>query len=148
MTDPINRLADSLETLPLAVRRAVVGLVQTLREHLLDYNRAYLLQGQRPDGEPIDAGGYSPGYAAYRRKFGLQTAVKDLTFTKAFANAYRLDYLGGERFEVANTDPKAAKLLSTYGELFGVREGDIEDFIAQFIEPEVRLVITQHMEAA
>nr|GFD33653.1 hypothetical protein [Tanacetum cinerariifolium] len=67
MTDKILALADALDTLPLVVQQAVAGLVQTFGEFLLDYNRNYLLAGQKPDGTPIDAGGYSPPYAAYRR---------------------------------------------------------------------------------
>lgn len=146
--DPIERLADALETLPLAVRQAVVGLVQTFGEHLLDYNRAYLRKGQKPDGTPIDAGGYSPAYAAYRAKYGRQTAVKDLGLTYDYYNAYRLPYVGSLSFEVENIDPKAAALLKSYGELYGVRESDIEAFILEYIEPEVQQVIIQHMQAA
>lgn len=148
MPDPIAALADALDTLPLAVRQAVVGLVQTFGEHLLDYNRQYLRQGQKPDGTPIDAGGYSPAYAAYRAKYGRQTAVKDLGLTYEFYNAYRLPYLGGGQFGIENTDPKAAKLLRSYGELYGVRESDIMDFVVQFVEPEVKQVIHQHLQAA
>jgi hypothetical protein len=145
MPDPIEALAQALDTLPLVVRQALVGLVQTFGEELLDYNRQYLLKGERPDGSPIDENGYSPSYAAYRRKYGLQTAVKDLTFTKAFANGYRLPYLGGLQFEVENIDPKASKLLKTYGELYGVREEDIQEFVRARLVPELEQVITQHM---
>jgi hypothetical protein len=144
--DPIEALADRLDTLPLAVRRGMVGAVQTFGGFLLDYNRAYLLAGQKPDGSPIDPNGYSPAYAAYRRKYGKQTAVKDLTFTEAFAKAYHLDYLGSEQFSIENLDPKAAKLLKEYGELYGIREADIVDFITRYIEPEVRQVVIQHMQ--
>jgi hypothetical protein len=146
--DPIARLADALETLPLAVRVAVRGLVQTLGEFLLDYNRAYLAAGQRPDGSPVDAGGYSPAYAAYRAKYGKQTAVKDLHFTGEYYENFRLPYLGGLAFEIDNIDPKAAKLLKSYGALHGVRESDIEDFVLARVEPEVRQVIQQHMALA
>lgn len=147
MTDPIASLAEALDTLPLAVRRAVVGLVQTFGEFLLDYNRRYLLRGERPDGESIQPQGYSRSYAAYRAKYGLQTAVVDLTFTKAFAKGFRLPYVGGGTFEVENIDPKADKLLSSYGELYGVREEDIEDFITARLLPEIEQVIAHHMNA-
>lgn len=146
--DAITRLADALDTLPLAVRQAVVGLVQTLGEALLDYNRAYLAAGQRPDGSLVDANGYSPGYAAYRAKYGLQNRVKDLKFTGEYYKGFRLPYLGGLTFEVDNLDSKAAKLLTSYGELYGVRESDIEDFIRTIIEPEIQQVIQQHLHLA
>lgn len=145
-TDPIEALAARLDTLPLAVRQAVVGLVQTFGEQLLDANRAYLAKGQRPDGSPVDAGGYSPAYARYRAKYGKQTAVKDLHFTGDYYNSFRLPYLGSLLFEIENIGPKAAKLLKSYGELYGVQEKDIIDFITSTIEPEVRQVVVQHME--
>jgi hypothetical protein len=145
--DSIERLADRIETLPLAVRQALVGTIQTFGEFLLDYNRNYLLAGEKPDGSPIDAGGYSPAYAAYRRKYGLQTAVKDLKFTGDYAKAFRLDYQGGLSFEIGNLDPKAAKLLTSYGELYGVREEDIIDFIQVKLKPEIEQVIYAHMHA-
>jgi hypothetical protein len=143
--DPIEALADRLDTLPVAVRQAVVGLVQTFGQRLLALNRGYLLKGERPDGEPIQARGYSPAYARYRAKYGLQTEVVDLAFTKEFSKAFRLPYLGSLQFEIENIDPKAAKLLKAYGDLYGVREEDILDFITTSIEPEVRQVVVQHM---
>lgn len=145
-TDPIEALAARLDTLPLVVRQAVVGLVQTFGEQLLDANRGYLAKGQRPDGSPVDANGYSPAYARYRAKYGKQTAVKDLHFNGDYYEGFRLPYLGSLQFEIDNIDPKAAKLLRSYGDLYGVREADILDFITTTIEPEVRQVVVQHMQ--
>jgi hypothetical protein len=147
-SDPILALADALETLPLAVRQGLVGVVQTFGEFLLDYNRSYLRKGLKPDGTPIDAGGYSPAYAAYRAKYGKQTTVKDLNFTGEYYEAFLLPYLGGLRFEVENTDSKAAKLLASYGELYGIREEDIEDFVQAHLVPEVAQIIHAHMQLA
>lgn len=146
--DPILALADALETLPLAVKQGLVGVVQTFGERLLDLNRAYLQAGQKPDGTPIDAGGYSPVYAAYRAKYGKQTAVKDLNFTGDYYKSFLLPYLGGLQFEIENNDSKAAQLLKTYGELYGIREADIEDFVRTYLLPEVAQIITSHMQLA
>lgn len=145
MNDPIDALADRLDTLPLAVRQGLVGAVQTFGERLLDLNRAYLAKGERPDGGSIQPQGYSPAYAAYRAKYGKQTAVVDLDFTGEYYKGFRLPYLGGLQFEVENIDPKAAKLLTSYGELYGIREADVEDFIRTSLLPEVEQVIQQHM---
>jgi hypothetical protein len=146
VADPLTTLADRLDTLPLAVRQALVRLVETFGQRLLDLNRSYLAQGERPDGSPIDAGGYSPAYARYRAKYGKQTQVKDLDFTGEYYSRFVLPYIGGLRFEVANLDPKAAQLLKNYGELYGIREADIIDFITTTIEPEIRQVVAQHMQ--
>lgn len=148
MTDPIEALADALDTLPLAVRQGLVGVVQTFGEQLLDYNRQYLQKGQKPDGTPVDSGGYSPPYAAYRAKYGKQTAVKDLNFTGAYYDSFLLPYVGGLQFEVENSDSKAKQLLTSYGELYGIREADIEDFITTYLLPEVAQLIRTHMQLA
>lgn len=145
-SDPIEALAARLDALPLAVRQAVVGLVQTFGEQLLDANRAYLAKGQRPDGSPVDAGGYSPAYQKYRAKYGKPTEFVTLNFTGDYYEAFRLQYAGSLEFTVENLDPKAAKLLRSYGDLYGVREADIIDFITTTIEPEVRQVVIQHMD--
>lgn len=145
MIDEIERLADAIETLPLALRQALVGIVQTFGQELLDINRGYLLKGERPDGAPIQESGYSPAYAAYRRKYGKQTAVVDLKFEGDFQKGFVLDYVGGLRFEIINTDSKAAKLLKTYGELYGIRETDIEDYIERYLLPEVEIFIRNYL---
>ena len=138
-------MADALETLPLALRQAMVGVVQTFGQQLLDLNRGYLLNGERPDGEPIQESGYSPAYAAYRRKYGKQTAVVDLKFGGDFQKAFVLEYIGSLRFEIKNTDSKAAKLLTTYGELYGIREADIEDYVERYLKPEAEIFIRNYL---
>lgn len=141
-----DRLADALDTLPLVVRQSLVGLVQSATQQLLNFNREYLQKlGERPDGATIQPQGYSTAYAAYRRKYGKQTAYVDLDFTGEYVKAFALDYVGGLTFEVQNNDPKVALLAKKYGELLGVRAADLEEFIRTVLEPQVREVITQHM---
>lgn len=146
LANALNALAGRLDALPLATRQELVFQVNHFAAYLLAYNRAYLQkEGTRPDGETIGSGAYSPAYAAYRRGLGLQVGHIDLTLTKAFTEAFRLEYLGGGVFEVQNTDAKAAKLAERYGELLGVRESDILDFIETTIEPTIRAFIGRYM---
>ena len=147
LTAALEALAARLDALPLAARQELVFQVQRHTATLLAYNRAYLQQqGQRPDGETIGDGVYSPAYAAYRRKLGLQVEHIDLTLTKDFANAFVLDYVGSGVFEVKNTDAKAVLLAKRYGELLGVREADLVDFVVTVLEPAVRAFISLYMQ--
>lgn len=147
MLAELNRLAGRLESLPLATRQELVTLVQRFGAELLALNQGYLLKGERPDGEPIQERGYSVAYAAYRRKYGRQTAVVDLQLTGDFQKAFVLPYLGGLRFEVDNLDPKAAKLLKSYGPLYGVRDEDVADYVRAYLEPAIRAFVGRYMNA-
>ncbi len=146
MLDALGNLADALETLPLATRRALVGIVEHFRQQLLDLNRGYLTQeGNRPDGAPIQPQGYSRAYAALRARLGKQTAFVDMDFSGAYLDSFVLEYVGGLQFEPRATDSKAAKLFARYGQLLGVREVDLREFVIEYIEPEVRVFVGQHM---
>jgi hypothetical protein len=145
MLAALDSLAGRLESLPLATRQELVALVQRFGKELLAYNQGYLLKGERPDGEPIQASGYSPAYAAYRKKYGRQTAFVDLQLTGDFQEKFVLPYLGSLEFEIDNLDPKAAKLLKSYGPLYGVREEDLQDYVSTFLEPAIREFVTRYM---
>jgi hypothetical protein len=147
--DALDHLADRLDTLPLAVRRALVGLVNTFAQELLERNRDYLQkQGERPDGQAISPKGYSSAYAAHKKKYGKFTNTRfvDLKFSGDFLASFQLGYLGNLRFELTATDKKAG-FLAKYGELLGVREPDVIAFLEQRIKPELTAVITAHMNA-
>ena len=147
MTDALDQLADRLDTLPLAVNQAVVGIVERFGLLLLTLNRDYLQkQGERPDGQPLQARGYSPAYASYKKKYGTftNTAFVDLKFSGDFLASFRITYTGSLQFTIDATDKKAG-FLAKYGALLGLREEDVQTFVTATLEPEVRAFISQHL---
>ena len=147
MLDKFDRLADRLETLPLAVRRASVGIIEHFGLLLLDLNRDYLQkQGERVDGSPIQNKGYSDAYAKFKKKYGkyTNTAFVDYKFSGAFLASFKLNYTSGLTFEIEATDEKAA-FLNVGGQLLGLREADAIQFVKEVLEPEVRAFVTEHM---
>jgi hypothetical protein len=145
MLQALETLADRLESLPLATRQELVFQVDFFREYLLSLNRDYLAKlGQRPDGERIGAGTYTTAYAKYRAKYGLQTRFIDLKFTGDFLDSFQLHHEGSGVFRIVATDEKAG-FLKKYGELLGVREEDIEAFITQLVEPEIRAFVGRYV---
>jgi hypothetical protein len=143
----LDRLADRLESAPLALRQHAVQVIQQFGGFLLDYNKNYLQkEGKRPDGEIIQDTGYSNAYAAYKRKYGrfTNTAFVDLKFSGDFLESFALEYQGSLRFAIVANDKKAALLLKTYGPLLGVREADILDFIGTYLEPALRQFLTSY----
>lgn len=145
----IDHLADRLETLPLAVRRACVGIIEHFGLLLLDLNRDYLQkQGERVDGSPIKPTAYSAAYAAYKKKYGkfTNTAFVDLKFSGDFLASFKLNYTSGLTFTIEATDEKAA-FLTKYGQLLGLREADVLAFCKQILAPEVRLFVIDYMKS-
>jgi hypothetical protein len=145
--DPFDQLADRLSTLSVAVRQEMVGLVSIAGALLLQFNQDYLAkEGRRPDGEPIQETGYSPAYAAYKKKYGkfTNTAFVDLKFSGDFLASFVLEYEGGGSFRIVATDKKAA-FLTKYGELLGLREADIQDFVTTVLEPGLRRFARNYM---
>lgn len=138
--DAFDQLANRLETLSLAVRQELVGLVSQAGALLLQFNQDYLAkEGRRPDGEEIQVTGYSPAYAAYKKKYGKfsNTAFVDLKFSGDFLNSFVLEYEGNATFRIVANDKKAA-FLTKYGELLGLREEDVQDFVTTILEPALR----------
>lgn len=146
--DSLDRLADRLETLPLAVRRACVGLIEHFGLLLLDLNRDYLQkQGERVDGSPIQPTGYSKAYAAFKKKYGkfTNTAFVDYKFSGDFLASFKLNYTAGLTFEIEATDEKAG-LLNKGGQLLGLRAADLLAFVRDILEPEVRQYVIDYMK--
>lgn len=149
MVAALERLADRLDTLPLATRQEVVFQVRQFQGFLLAYNRDYLTkEGQRPDGETIGSGQYSPAYKAFKAKFGTfkQTAFIDLKFKGDYFDAFALEYLGNLEFAVVNDDAKAALLAKQYGPLLGIREPDLLAFMNELVEPQIKEFITRYLQ--
>jgi hypothetical protein len=145
MLAELEALADRLESLPLATRQELVFQVDFFREYLLSLNRDYLAkEGRRPDGEVIGSGTYTTAYAAYKAKYGLQNRFIDLKFTGDFLDSFQLHHEGSGVFRIVATDEKAG-FLAKYGELLGVREEDIEAFVSQIIEPEIRAFVARYV---
>ena len=149
MLDKFDRLADRLETLPLAVRRASVGIIEHFGLLLLDLNRDYLQkQGERVDGSPIQNKGYSDAYAKFKKKYGkyTNTAFVDYKFSGAFLASFRLNYTGNLSFTIEATDEKAA-FLNVGSQLLGLRAADAVAFVKQVLEPEVKLFVADYMKS-
>lgn len=143
----LDTLADRLETLPLAVRQEVVFQVQRFQVLLLEFNKDYLQkQGERPDGAPISSKPYSPAYAAFKKRYGkyTNTAFVDLKFSGDFLDSFVLEYDGNLTFRIVATDKKA-DLLKKYGELLGIRDTDLNDFVGQILEPEIRAFVERYV---
>lgn len=148
MLEAFDILAERLETLPLAVRQEMVGLVNHFGGTLLELNRNYLAkEGRRPDGEPIQDTAYSDVYAAYKRKYAkfTNTDFVDLKFSGDFLASFVLEYQGNGVFLIVATDKKA-DFLEKYGQLLGIREEDLEDFVRTILEPAIRQFITTYMQ--
>ena len=144
----IDRLADRLDALPLAVRTASVPISEQFGLLLLDLNRDYLQkQGERVDGAPIQASGYRAAYAKYKKKQGAftNTAFVDLKFSGDFLASFKLNYTAALVFQIETTDKKAG-FLAKYGQLLGLREADVLAFVRQVLEPEVRLFVVDYMK--
>lgn len=147
MVAALETLAARLESLPLATRQELVYQVQRFGDFLLSYNRDYLQrEGRRPDGEAIQEGGYSPAYEAYKKKYGrfANTAFVDLKFSGDFLVSFVLEYDGNMVFSIVATDKKAG-FLSKYGELLGIREADLNDFVSVILEPEIRAFVGRYV---
>ena len=145
--EALLRLADRLDTLPLAVRQACVGIIEHFGLLLLDLNRDYLQkQGERVDGSPIQNAGYSSAYAAYKKKYGrfTNTAFVDYKFSGDFLASFKLTYTGSLTFEIEATDEKAG-FLNKGGQLLGLRAADVVAFVKQVLEPEIKQFVTEYM---
>lgn len=145
--EALTRLADRLDTLPQAVRDACVGIIEHFGLLLLDLNRDYLQkQGERVDGSPIQSAGYSTAYAAFKKKYGKfnNTAFVDYKFSGAFLESFQLNYTGNLTFEIEATDEKAA-FLNAGGQLLGLRAADIQAFVNQILEPEIKKFVTDYL---
>lgn len=147
MQQALNQLADRLAALPLATLQEVVFQVNRFGAELLQINQDYLAKkGERPDGQRIQPTGYSPAYQKFKAKYGKfsNTAFVDLKFSGDFLNSFVLDYQGGGVFRIVATDKKAS-FLAKYGELLGLREEDVDDFVSTILEPEIRAFIVRYM---
>lgn len=145
--DALLKLADRLDTLPLAVRQACVGIIEHFGLLLLDLNRDYLQKdGERVDGSPIQNSGYSTAYAAFKKKYGkfTNTAFVDYKFSGDFLASFKLNYTGNLTFEIEATDEKAA-FLNVGGQLLGLRAADARAFVVEILEPEVKQFVTEYL---
>ena len=143
----LAHLANRLDTLPQAVRDASVGIIEHFGLLLLDLNRDYLQkQGERVDGSPISGKGYSAPYAAYKKKYGkfTNTAFVDYKFSGDFLASFKLNHTGNLTFEIEATDEKAG-FLNVGGQLLGLRAADIQAFVSQILEPEIKEFVTDYL---
>lgn len=83
----LSQLRNKIQGLDLA--RAVVNAIEVTREQYLDRQREQFARGERADETSL--GGYSLDYAAKRRRYGLQTEVKDLNFTGGFYGSMMIE---------------------------------------------------------
>ncbi|GAA4393571.1 hypothetical protein [Hymenobacter koreensis] len=149
MVEELEALAVRLERLPAAVRAELSRLVVDASGLLLDINREYIEKaGQTVDAQAIQASGYSPAYAKYKAKYGTfkNTAYVDLKLTGAFLASLQLDQVDTLQFLVIATDEKYA-FLTKYGELLGIREADLNDFVESILTPELDAFVGRYLNA-
>ncbi len=147
MIAALEALATRIDGLSEAVRREFQRLVSDAAGLLLDINKGYLAAGYASDGKPLQPNTYSPAYAAYKAKYGKnkQVAHVDLKLTEAFQDSFLLEPKGGLEYEIVATDAKYA-FLSTYGDLLGIREADLDDFVGSILRPEIDAFVARYMD--
>lgn len=149
MIDELEAFATRIEGLPAAVRQELSRLVVDGAGLLLDYNREYLRQsGEDVTGKTIQPGGYSASYAKYKAKYGTKsknTAYVDLTLTGAFLDSLELQQVDELEYLVVATDAKY-EFLQKYGELLGIREIDLDDFVTSILNPEIDAYVGRYFD--
>lgn len=149
LTAALDSFASRLERLPEALKEEMQRIVLRSAGQLLAINRAYIEAGQTVDGQAIDKTGYSPAYKKFKQKYGKfkNTAFVDLKLTGAFLDSLELEQVETLVFHVIATDAKYA-FLRQYGDLLGIREADLNDFIASVLQPELDAFIPSYLQAA
>ncbi|MBG8556163.1 hypothetical protein [Hymenobacter guriensis] len=147
MLDQLEALATRIERLPAAVREELGRLVRDGGALLLDINRGYLEAGKLPDGQVIQPGGYSPAYAKFKAKYGKfkNTAYVDLKLTGEFLDSLELQDTAELQYLIVATDEKYA-FLQKYGELLGINEADLDDFVRSILQPELDAFIGRYLD--
>lgn len=138
----LNRLIDRLKTLDDVVYLKIVEIIEREKPALEEFARQTIEAGKKPDGEPLTERGYSPGYAAYKQKYGRykQVGHVDFKLTGKFLNALKLEYQGNLIWEFSDTDSKKDQLFKKYSlddSIFDLNESDLQDFADEIVLPEL-----------
>jgi hypothetical protein len=122
---------------------------------LADKNREYMAKkGEKVTGDQIQPRGYSRSYISYKLRFGRFKNVKyvDLKFDGDFHKSIRIEYQGKEGFALKwkfrATDKKYPELKQRYGDLLGIREKDLAEFMTKEVIPELKKSIGRYLKAA
>jgi hypothetical protein len=108
---------------PEAQEKAILKIIKTNEDELLDVNRSQLLEGIDADGKRLRR--YrNPKYAALKRTMNSK-GVTDLRFTGRLYDAMFLD---ASKFAVIydSKDSKAPMLKQKYGNIFGITKQNEE----------------------
>lgn len=131
-------LASRIKGIEDFVLGEVKRIVDSEKEWLEEKNRQYMAEeGQRPDGREIQARGYSRAYAEYKVEFGRFKNVSyvDLKFSGDFHESIRIKVKSETKlsitYEYVSGDSKKEELETRYGNLLGVRQEDLNEFMFQ-----------------
>lgn len=137
--DKLKELSIKLDNLQSNTQRTLVKQVENDSVELADLNRAYLEDGEKPDGIAISGRGYSPGYAGYKQMFAIHknTAYVDLKFDGDFHKSFEFGHKASENFFVRSNPnrPYFKDLFERYGQLAGIRQKDMDYYVEKKLIP-------------
>lgn len=130
MSDRIQQLRDKLSAVTIDVQeRALLEILRTNQNYLVDLNTGQLLKGVDSDFLPIHPAYRSQWYAAYKLSLN-PLGVVDLRLTGAFYDGF---FIEADKFPVtfSSHDSKAPLLAEKYGSaIFGLGQPSKDDMVA------------------
>lgn len=129
----IEDLRQKIARLP--VREYLQDAVIKEEEHITDFQRDQLSQGKRADGSTLPD--YSPTSVEV---FGKPAGPIKLHDTGDYYDAFSVDAFS-DAFEINNSDDKAEKLSSDYGDVVGLTTTSKVALINQYLRPRMAMTI-------
>lgn len=136
----ILELKDRFSQLPTKMRMWTIEIINSNLEYFEDANIEQLLEGRQPNGSEIRPEYRSEPYARLKQKITPNSKrgfyTPNLKFEGDFYRSITAK-LQGFALEVFATDPKADNLQRKYGQILGVSDPNILEFIQEIYLPEI-----------
>lgn len=125
---------EAIDTLEGNLKGWLIDAFNKYKDEAVQLNKKQLSEGKKRTGESLSP--YSTPYLSVRRKFGRPESPKDLNlqggFTKGIYAAALTDY-----FEVGSDDWKELILEHNHGEILGIPDDELDEFLEKYIWPYV-----------